>query len=169
MENNSKLIVLDRMHALVPTEQTSIHAKQILTRTQPFEMFYTLNCQNLCADFQEDLDFRFSWGITAMINRFTGKAKGKAPRGAILNNHHSNSIPQMLTPNGEPKPTPLCLIPGGSNISPEQLSVISRFALASIGSQGTVGGLVVGGLVSANLFGFDKCLVLICECLLCSC
>lgn len=142
-------MVLDRMHALVPIEQTSMHAKQILTRTQPFEMFYTLNCQNLCADFQEDLDFRFSWGITAMINRFTGKAKGKTPRGAILNNHHNNSsIPQMLTPNGEPQPTPLCLIPGNTSISPEQLSVISRFALASIGSQGTVGGLVVGGLVS---------------------
>lgn len=34
------------------------------------------------------------------------------------------------------------------NITPEQLSVISRIACASIGSQGTVGGLVVAGLVS---------------------
>lgn len=35
-----------------------------------------------------------------------------------------------------------------TGISQEQLSVISRFAMASIGSQGTVGGLVVAGLVS---------------------
>lgn len=80
----------DRMHALVPIEQTNVQAKNILTRSQPFEMFYTLNCQNLCADFQEDLEFRFSWGITAMINRFTGKAKANPPKGALLGNHHNH-------------------------------------------------------------------------------
>lgn len=78
----------DRMHALVPTEQTNVQAKNILTRSQPFEMFYTLNCQNLCADFQEDLEFRFSWGIAAMINRFTGKAKAKPPKGVLIDQHH---------------------------------------------------------------------------------
>lgn len=35
-----------------------------------------------------------------------------------------------------------------TGISQEQLSLISRFAVASIGSQGTVGGLVVAGFVS---------------------
>lgn len=79
----------ERMHALIPTEGIKIQSKQILTRTQPFEMFYTLNCQNLCADFHEDLEFRFSWGITAMIQRFTGKAKGKS-KGALLYNRHNS-------------------------------------------------------------------------------
>lgn len=78
------------MHALVPNEKVSIQTKQILTRPQPFEMFYTLNCQNLCSDFQEDLEFRFSWGIAAMIQRFTGKSKSNS-KGAILNNHNSSS------------------------------------------------------------------------------
>lgn len=83
----------DRMHALVPTEQTNVQAKQILQRTQPFEMFYTLNCQNLCADFQEDLEFRFSWGIAAMINRFTGKVKvGKPLRGGAHQSLHHGSV-----------------------------------------------------------------------------
>jgi mitofusin len=36
-------------------------------------MLYTLNCQNLCSDFQEDLEFRFSWGITALIQRFNAR------------------------------------------------------------------------------------------------
>lgn len=85
--NICKFSFSERMHALVPAEKVTIQSKQILTRTQPFEMFYTLNCQNLCADFQEDLDFRFSWGITAMINRFTGRAKIKS-KGAIMN--HTN-------------------------------------------------------------------------------
>lgn len=44
----------------------------------------------------------------------------------------------------------MCLIQQ-TGISQEQLSVISRFALASVGSQGTVGGLLVAGLVSQTL------------------
>lgn len=59
-------------------------------------------------------------------------------------------IPKMLTPTGLEPQSPMSLMPiagGGSSISQEQLSVISRFAIASIGSQGTVGGLVVGGLL----------------------
>lgn len=47
--------------------------------------------------------------------------------------------------------SPMCLMPQ-SGITPEQLSLISRFAVASIGSQGTVGGLLVGGLVSCFIF-----------------
>lgn len=159
------------MHALVPCDKTTVTTKQILTRSQPFEMFYTLNCQNLCADFQESLEFRFSWGITAMIQRFTGKAKSN--KGAILSSHHQQSngvsiimtisvgsiffkfsnfhfflqIPKLMSPSADSN-TPMCLIPTTTaGISPEQLSIISRFAVASIGSQGTVGGLVVGGLV----------------------
>lgn len=55
---------------------------------------------------------------------------------------------QNLSPSTPGTDTPLCLIPrpvGG--ITQEQLSVISRFALASVGSQGTVGGLIVAGIV----------------------
>jgi hypothetical protein len=70
-------LLLDRMTALIPPEKIVVHTNHVITRTQPFEMLYSLNCQNLCADFHEDLDFRFSWGITAMIQRFTGRAKDK--------------------------------------------------------------------------------------------
>lgn len=38
-----------------------------------------------------------------------------------------------------------------TGISEEQLSLISRFAVASVGSQGTVGGLVVAGFVSIHI------------------
>ncbi len=41
-----------------------------ISRRQPFEILYRLNCDNLCADFQEDLEFRFSWGVKALIARF---------------------------------------------------------------------------------------------------
>ena len=41
----------------------------------------------------------------------------------------------------------MCLMPENELITNEQLSVISKVAIASIGSQGTLG-LVVAGLVS---------------------
>lgn len=81
----------DRMHSLIPTENIKQQSKQILTRTQPFEMFYTLNCQNLCADYQEDLEFKFSWGITAMIQRFTGKAKSKSKNSIMYQRQNSTA------------------------------------------------------------------------------
>ncbi|XP_055319688.1 transmembrane GTPase Marf isoform X2 [Sitodiplosis mosellana] len=140
----------ERMHSLIPTESIKQQSKQILARTQPFEMFYTLNCQNLCSDFHEDLEFKFSWGITAMIQRFTGKAKKQQNKGAIMYNRQNStaSIPNVLSPvTNEPNgPQSMCLIQQ-TGISQEQISVISRFAMASIGSQGTVGGLVVAGFL----------------------
>lgn len=55
----------------------------VLPRREPFEILYRLNCDNLCADFREDLQFRFSWGITALIARFAGKNSNKM----TLNNY----------------------------------------------------------------------------------
>ncbi len=40
-----------------------------------FEVAYRLDCRNLCADFQEDIEFRFSLGITSLMYRYLG-AKG---------------------------------------------------------------------------------------------
>lgn len=137
------------MHALVPLDNINVKNKQILARTQPFEMFYTLNCQNLCSDFHEDLEFKFSWGITAMIQRFTGKAKGKSKALLYHPNTSMNITPPLMSPianGGPPPPQPMALIQQ-TGMSQEQISIISRFAMASIGSQGTVGGLLVAGFV----------------------
>jgi len=41
-----------------------------------FEVAYRLDCHNLCADFHEDIEFHFSLGIMALMNRFLG------PKGA---------------------------------------------------------------------------------------
>lgn len=47
----------------------------MIPRREPFEVLYRLNCDNLCADFTEDIEFRFSFGITSLIQRFMGKGK----------------------------------------------------------------------------------------------
>ncbi|KPU77479.1 uncharacterized protein Dana_GF19353, isoform B [Drosophila ananassae] len=142
----------DRMHALVPDKELLATSTKMVVRTQPFEMLYSLNCQNLCADFQEDLEFKFSWGITAMIQRFTGKVRERSQKNQPALVHRQSSIGHsVVTPASTPvETTPVCLLPGSggmTGITPEQLSLISRFAVSSIGSQGTVGGLVVAGIM----------------------
>ncbi|ESN93802.1 hypothetical protein HELRODRAFT_87998 [Helobdella robusta] len=37
-----------------------------------FEMAYRLDCRNLCAEFCEDIDFRFSLGMSTLVKRFAG-------------------------------------------------------------------------------------------------
>lgn len=133
----------DRMTALVPPEKIVAQTQQVVARNQPFEMLYTLNCQNLCADFQEDLDFRFSWGITAFIARFNGKMRANNKKAIIHNRQNSNvNVSQIISPT-----SPMCLMPENDLITQEQLSVISKVAVASIGSQGTLGLLVAGVLL----------------------
>lgn len=61
-------------------------------------------------------------------------------------------IPPMLSPAVESNPGQSMTLIQQTGISEEQLSLISRFAVASIGSQGTVGGLVVAGFVSVTLW-----------------
>lgn len=82
----------DRMHALVPDKELLATSTKMVVRTQPFEMLYSLNCQNLCADFQEDLEFKFSWGITAMIQRFTGKVRERSQKNQPALVHRQSSI-----------------------------------------------------------------------------
>jgi mitofusin len=69
------------MSALLPADKKQV-SLNVLPRREPFEIFYRLNCENLCADFHEDLEFRFSWGLTSIISRFAGK---KANSLAIAN------------------------------------------------------------------------------------
>lgn len=66
----------ERMASLLPENKKQL-SLNILPRREPFEILYRLNCDNLCADFHEDLEFRFSWGITAIINRFANRHERK--------------------------------------------------------------------------------------------
>ncbi|MEE6501363.1 hypothetical protein FKM82_004147 [Ascaphus truei] len=41
------------------------------------DLSYNLNCERLCCEFQEDIEFRFSLGWTSLINRFLGATKAR--------------------------------------------------------------------------------------------
>ncbi|RZF43133.1 hypothetical protein LSTR_LSTR014602 [Laodelphax striatellus] len=138
----------DRMAKLLPPDNKQVQMN-VLPRREPFEILYRLNCDNLCADFHEDLQFRFSWSITSIIQRFAAKK----PNHISVNNYpqHPQRIPPSLVSPVEPDEN---MSYGNTNntfyfpqLQSEEWSLISRFALASTGSQGTMGGLLVAGFM----------------------
>lgn len=68
-----------------------------------------------------------------------------------------------MTPSADLN-SPMTLIPSFNTnefTTDEQLSLISRIAVASIGSQGTVGGLIITGIVRKFEIFLDVQLILI--------
>ena len=64
----------ERLSALLPDDSKE-RAEGLLFR-RDFDLSYRLDCQHLFADFKENIEFKFSLGITALMNRFLG------PKGA---------------------------------------------------------------------------------------
>ncbi|XP_029162779.1 transmembrane GTPase Marf isoform X1 [Nylanderia fulva] len=139
---NSQREMTERMASLLPEDKKQM-SLNFLPRREPFEILYRLNCDNLCADFHEDLEFRFSWGFTALINRFAGK---QSHRLAIAN--YPQEIPPCITSPAESTDS-LKFISSTPNFQPrsDDWSLATRVAIASVTSQGTMGGLIIAGFM----------------------
>ncbi|XP_053136656.1 mitofusin-2 [Hemicordylus capensis] len=111
----------------------------MLLPRQCFSLSYDLNCDKLCADFQEDIQFHFSLGWTMLVNRFLGP---KNTRRALMGYNDQVQRPLPLTP-ANPSLPPL---PQGS-LTQEELMVSMVTGLASLTSRTSMGILVVGGVV----------------------
>lgn len=139
---NSKREMTDRMSSLLPPEKKQATVK-IMPRREPFEILYRLNCDNLCGDFQEKLEFRFSWGFTSIIERFSGK-HGKH----IMLKNCPNRIPRDLLSPVENQDISQLTFPSPLGEEDSLLSSItSKMLMGSVASQGTVGGLLVSGFL----------------------
>ncbi|XP_033763050.1 mitofusin-2-like isoform X2 [Pecten maximus] len=130
----------ERIAVLLP-EETKQQLYNLVPR-RDFEIAYRLDCRNLCADFQEDIQFRFSMGLTALMQRFLGR-KGAH---SVLTGH-SDTIPRPMSEGGPQTPLGEFYRP----LAPEQnnqllISMITTFA--SITSRTTMGAIIVGGLVA---------------------
>uniref|UniRef100_A0A2P2I275 Transmembrane GTPase Marf-like n=1 Tax=Hirondellea gigas TaxID=1518452 RepID=A0A2P2I275_9CRUS len=124
-----------RMLALLPPEKQQL-ATSLLPRREPFEVLYRLNCENLCQDFAEDIDFKFSLGLVSMVKSFMGRATNR-----LLNQNHTESVPRGMTPMTPSNEGP----PLG--VAQDDWSLISRMAMSTVGSQGTMGIALVLGMM----------------------
>lgn len=70
----------------------------VLVPRQCFSLSYDLNCDKLCADFQEDIEFHFSLGWTMLVNRFLGP---KNSRRALMGyNDQASKVPHPWAAQG---------------------------------------------------------------------
>ena len=74
--NSLAVSFTERLSLLLPEEAQEQTAT--VAASHDFEPAYRLDCKNLCADFQEDIQFRFSLGITSLMHRFLGQKGTKA-------------------------------------------------------------------------------------------
>ncbi|XP_065568115.1 transmembrane GTPase Marf-like [Artemia franciscana] len=115
---------------------------QLPLDNRPFEVNYPFRCDNLCADFKEDIEFKFSFGVLTVVHRLAGNKLGYFSR--LRNQNVEASQSTAITPM-----TPV--IQTQSLMGTEEWSVISKFALATVSSQGAVGGLVIGGFLMKTI------------------
>ncbi|KAF0880704.1 MFN2 protein, partial [Crocuta crocuta] len=131
----------DMIDGLKPLLPASVRSQvDMLVPRQCFSLSYDLNCDKLCADFQEDIEFHFSLGWTMLVNRFLGPKNGR--RALMGYSEQASSRPMPLTP-ANPSMPPL---PQGS-LTQEELMVSMVTGLASLTSRTSMGILVVGGVV----------------------
>ncbi|XP_005996626.1 mitofusin-2 [Latimeria chalumnae] len=129
--------MIDGLRPLLPP---LLHSQvEIMIPRQSFNLSYDLNCDKLCGDFQEDIDFHFSLGWTMLVNRFLGP---KNTRRALMG--YSDQVPRPLpiTPVNASMPP----FPQGS-MTQEELMVSMVTGLASLTSRTSMGIIVVGGVV----------------------
>ncbi|XP_017880362.1 transmembrane GTPase Marf isoform X1 [Ceratina calcarata] len=139
---HSQREMTERMASLLPENKRQM-SLNILPRREPFEILYKLNCDNLCADFHENLEFRFSWGITAIINRFAGRQGKKL----AIANYPQEIPPTVMSPTGSVDSVKFMSSAPSYQPRSDDWSLATKIAVASITSQGTMGGLIVAGFM----------------------
>uniref|UniRef100_G1RF89 Mitofusin 2 n=1 Tax=Nomascus leucogenys TaxID=61853 RepID=G1RF89_NOMLE len=138
--NSLQTMQQDMIDGLKPLLPVSVRSQiDMLVPRQCFSLNYDLNCDKLCADFQEDIEFHFSLGWTMLVNRFLGP---KNSCRALMGYNDQVQRPIPLTP-ANPSMPPL---PQGA-LTQEEFMVSMVTGLASLTSRTSMGILVVGGVV----------------------
>ncbi|XP_015372851.1 PREDICTED: transmembrane GTPase Marf-like [Diuraphis noxia] len=135
--DQSQREMIDKMSTLLPEDKRNINVTN--PKREPFEVLYRLHCDNLCGDFHEQLEFKFSWGLSKLITRISSLANWSRDQSRVL-----------ISPSQNPSTSAVDGSFSGfdNSLAVEQnLSMISRVLAASVGTHGTVGGLVLGGFM----------------------
>ncbi|KAG8003716.1 Mitofusin-1 [Nibea albiflora] len=72
---SSQGYMIESMLPLLPSVVQS--QVNMLVPSRKFDLSYDLNCATLCSDFQENIEFQFSLGWTALVHRFLGSVNAQ--------------------------------------------------------------------------------------------
>ncbi|XP_060796974.1 mitofusin-1b [Neoarius graeffei] len=135
---------------LPPDVQSQIH---MLIPSRKFDLSYDLNCAILCADFQENIEFQFSLGWTALVNRFLGPANAKRAL-MLVDQNLQLTCPLAITPGSgaiaqAPPPRAAVATPNQPQavMNQEELMMSMVGNLASLTSRTSMSVVVIGGVV----------------------
>ncbi|XP_031415392.1 mitofusin-1 [Clupea harengus] len=126
---SSQRDIMDSLRPLLPpTARGNLH---LHLPSHRFEVSYDLKFTTLCTDFQGNVEFQFSLGWTALVNRFLGPANTK--RAVILLDESIQAAGFATTPM-DPE-------------SQEDLAISMATKMASYTSRASMGVVVIGGVV----------------------
>uniref|UniRef100_A0A9J8CEN4 Dynamin-type G domain-containing protein n=1 Tax=Cyprinus carpio carpio TaxID=630221 RepID=A0A9J8CEN4_CYPCA len=124
------LSCLDTLRPLMPPAARG----QLHLPNRKFSITYDLNFATLCEDFEEDMDFHFSLGLTFLVNRFLGPAKAKQALSLL---DQKLQVTVQVTSSSAPLGTQ----------AQEELAISMATGLVSLTSRASVGMLVIAGVV----------------------
>lgn len=89
--------VYDRIHSIL-AEPYIRKFEEVWRYRVPFQFSVSVNCPLLMEDFAEDLEFRFSLGLTSLIRKIVAYRSGQ-PVTAVSNQRFANQLRSGSTPN----------------------------------------------------------------------
>ncbi|XP_051957874.1 mitofusin-1b [Xyrauchen texanus] len=159
---SSQKDMIECLKPLLPSAaQNQIH---MLIPSRKFELSYDLNCATLCSDFQENIEFQFSLGWTALVHRYLGPANAKR---ALMLVNQKLQLTAPTTPSAVQTSIPRAPgteVQNQAVMAQEELMMSMVTNLASVTSRTSMSVLIIGGVVwrtvgwrlialSASLYG----------------
>uniref|UniRef100_A0A673G8Q0 Mitofusin 1b n=1 Tax=Sinocyclocheilus rhinocerous TaxID=307959 RepID=A0A673G8Q0_9TELE len=128
----------DMMECLKPLLPSAVQSQlHMLIPCRKFELSYDLNCATLCSDFQENIEFQFSLGWTALVHRFLGPVNAK--RLMSPTTPSAPAVVQSQIPRAQGQ--------NQQSLAQEELMMSMVNNLASVTSRTSMSVIIVGGVV----------------------
>uniref|UniRef100_A0A673Z2S5 Mitofusin 1b n=1 Tax=Salmo trutta TaxID=8032 RepID=A0A673Z2S5_SALTR len=146
---NASGAVLPERQSLLPLLPPAVQKQiQMVVPCHKFDLSYDLNCATLCSDFQENIEFQFSMGWTALVNRFLGPTNANRALMLVDKNFPvSTPTPPCFTV-GTTGPSSVAIAqPQDAALSQEDLMMSMATNMASLASRTSMSMVIVGGVV----------------------
>uniref|UniRef100_A0A4W5QM71 Mitofusin 1b n=1 Tax=Hucho hucho TaxID=62062 RepID=A0A4W5QM71_9TELE len=136
----------DMIESLQPLLPPAVQSQiQTLVPSHKFDLSFNLNCATLCSDFQENIEFQFSLGWTALVNRFLGPTNAKRAL-MLVDRNFQMTRSLSTTPSSGPSSVAVAH-PQDAVLSHEELMMSMATNLASLTSRTSMTVVIVGGVV----------------------
>ncbi|XP_008328166.1 mitofusin-1b [Cynoglossus semilaevis] len=137
------------IESMLPLLPSSVQSKvNMLVPGRKFDLSYDLNFSTLCSDFQENIEFQFSLGWTALVHRYLGSVN--AQRALRLMDNKLQASRPALPPASTPSSGPPSICQSNNDtalMTQEDLMVMMANNVAALTSRTSMTVIIAGGVV----------------------